>query len=119
MIATDVHRRFCLELAKQYPYYSDDLWLISRSHFTKWIRELWGGPPSMGSHRRHHSPQLRWIAPLFLPQPRSCALSWTIRFFHCYLDSYGFVNALTVLGRFQPTSGSYQFFCGLKALTKP
>ncbi len=29
MIATDVHRRFCLELAKQFPDYSDDLWGIT------------------------------------------------------------------------------------------
>ena len=25
-IATDVHRRFCLELARQFPDYGDDLW---------------------------------------------------------------------------------------------
>src|SRR3984885_4514325 len=31
VLATDVHRRFCLGLAKQFPDYSDDLWGITAS----------------------------------------------------------------------------------------
>ena len=46
-IATDVHRRFCLELAKQFPDYSDDLWGITASDSQKGY-VVWGGPPAMG-----------------------------------------------------------------------
>ena len=46
-IATDVHRRFCLELAGQFPSYSDDLWGITASDSQKGY-VVWGGPPAMG-----------------------------------------------------------------------
>ena len=46
-IATDVHRRFCLELVKQYPHFSDDLWGITASD-SKNGYVVWGGPPEMG-----------------------------------------------------------------------
>jgi hypothetical protein len=46
-IATDVHRRFCIELNKQFPNYSDDLWGISASDSEKGY-VIWGGPPAMG-----------------------------------------------------------------------
>ena len=44
IIATDVHRRFCLELEKQFPVYSDDLWGITASDSQKGY-VVWGGPP--------------------------------------------------------------------------
>jgi hypothetical protein len=47
VIATDVHRRFCLSLAKTFPDYSDDLWGITASDSDKGY-EIWGGPPSTG-----------------------------------------------------------------------
>ena len=47
VIATDVHRRFCLELAKQFPDYSDDLWGITSSDSQKGY-VVWGGPPAIG-----------------------------------------------------------------------
>ena len=47
IVATDVHRRFCLDLAKQFPDYSDDLWGISASD-SKHGYVVWGGPPSTG-----------------------------------------------------------------------
>ena len=46
-IATDVHRRFCLALAKQFPDYSDDLWGITASDSQNGY-VVWGGPPAMG-----------------------------------------------------------------------
>ena len=46
-IATDVHRRFCLELARQFPSYSDDLWGITASDSQKGY-VVWGGPPAIG-----------------------------------------------------------------------
>ncbi len=47
VIATDVHRRFCLELARQFPDYSDDLWGITASDSQKGY-VIWGGPPATG-----------------------------------------------------------------------
>ncbi len=46
-IATEVHRRFCIELAKRFPDYSDDLWGITASD-SKNGYVTWGGPPSIG-----------------------------------------------------------------------
>jgi hypothetical protein len=46
-IATDVHRRFCIELAKQFPDYTDDLWGITASD-SEHGYVAWGGPPEMG-----------------------------------------------------------------------
>jgi hypothetical protein len=46
-IATDVHRRFCLELGSRFPDYTDDLWGITASDSEKGY-VIWGGPPAMG-----------------------------------------------------------------------
>jgi hypothetical protein len=47
VIATDVHRRFCLDLSKTFPDYSDDLWGITASDSEKGY-QVWGGPPLTG-----------------------------------------------------------------------
>ena len=47
ILATDVHRRFCLDLSKQFPDYSDDLWGITASDSAKGYA-VWGGPPATG-----------------------------------------------------------------------
>jgi hypothetical protein len=47
IIATDVHRRFCLNLANRFPDYSDDLWGITASDSARGY-VVWGGPPSTG-----------------------------------------------------------------------
>ena len=46
-IATEAHRRFCLELAKQFPDYSEDLWGITSSDSAHGYVN-WGGPPEVG-----------------------------------------------------------------------
>src|SRR5487761_1773799 len=46
-IATDVHRRFCIELGKIFPDYTNDLWGITASDSQKGY-VVWGGPPAMG-----------------------------------------------------------------------
>jgi hypothetical protein len=48
ILATDAHRHFCLELAKQFPDYSDDLWGITASD-SQMGYVIWGGPPMMGA----------------------------------------------------------------------
>lgn len=47
VIATDVHRRFCIDLAAQFPDYSDDLWGITASDSPNGY-VVWGGPPLTG-----------------------------------------------------------------------
>jgi hypothetical protein len=45
--ATEVHRRFCLDLATQFPDYTDDLWGITASDSARGY-VVWGGPPATG-----------------------------------------------------------------------
>lgn len=47
MLATDAHRRFCLDLSTQFPDYSNDLWGITASDSRKGY-VAWGGPPETG-----------------------------------------------------------------------
>ena len=46
-IATDVHRRFCVELNPQFVDYSDALWGITASDSIRGY-VVWGGPPALG-----------------------------------------------------------------------
>jgi len=45
--ATKVHKRWCLQMAGQFPDYSEDLWGISASDSAHGY-VAWGGPPLMG-----------------------------------------------------------------------
>ena len=47
ILATEAHRLFCLDLSKQFPDYSDDLWGITASDSPKGY-VAWGGPPEIG-----------------------------------------------------------------------
>jgi len=47
VIATKAHKLWCLELAKQFPDYSEDLWGITASDSAHGY-VAWGGPPPMG-----------------------------------------------------------------------
>jgi hypothetical protein len=47
IIATEVHRRFCIELAKEFPDYSENLWGITASD-SQHGYVAWGGPPAVG-----------------------------------------------------------------------
>jgi hypothetical protein len=47
ILATEAHRRFCLNLAKEFPDYGDDLWGITASDSQK-SYTVWGGPPKSG-----------------------------------------------------------------------
>ena len=47
MIATKVHKLWCLELARDFPDYSEDLWGVTASDSPRGYA-VWGGPPAMG-----------------------------------------------------------------------
>ena len=81
MIATDVHRRFCLELAKQFPDYSDDLWGITASDSQKGY-VMWGGPPAIGPIDGTVVPSASAGSLPFLPQP-------VMRVLHNIKNHYG------------------------------
>jgi hypothetical protein len=47
VIATKVHKLWCMELAKRFPDYGENLWGITASDSAKGYT-AWGGPPEMG-----------------------------------------------------------------------
>ena len=46
-VATKVHKLWCLELSREFPDYSEDLWGITSSDSARGYA-VWGGPPAMG-----------------------------------------------------------------------
>ena len=47
IVATKIHKMWCIELAVRFPDYSEDLWGISASD-SEHGYAVWGGPPAMG-----------------------------------------------------------------------
>ena len=95
--ATDVHRRFCVELGKQFPDYSDDLWGItaSDSEYNGYI--IWGGPPATGPIDGTIVPSAAGGSLPFLP-PAAMRVLKTIRnHYPNAWNQYGFVNAFNPL----------------------
>jgi hypothetical protein len=99
-IATDVHRRFCLELNVRFSDYSNALWGITASDSQQGY-VVWGGPPAMGPIDGTIVPSAAGGSLPFLP-------SATIRVLRTIHDHYpgarcryGFVDA------FNPLTGWY------------
>jgi hypothetical protein len=91
-IATDVHRRFCLALAKQFPDYSDDLWGITASDSDKGY-VIWGGPPTIGPIDGTVVPSAAGGSLPFLVQPTIRVLRTIKNKYSGAWSRYGFVNA--------------------------
>lgn len=91
--ATEVHRRFCLELASRYPHFSDDLWGITASD-SKNGYVVWGGPPEMGPIDGTVVPSAAGGSLPFLPRETLRVLK-TIknRYGSRAWSRYGFINA--------------------------
>jgi hypothetical protein len=81
IIATGVHRQFCLDLASQFPDYTEDLWGITASDSAKGY-EVWGGPPATGAIDGTVVPCAAGGSLPFLPQE-------TIRVLRTIRDRYG------------------------------
>jgi hypothetical protein len=94
--ATDAHRRFCLELAKQFPDYSDDLWGITASDSQKGY-VIWGGPPAIGPIDGTVVPSASAGSLPFLPQPVMRVLRNIRDHYGQAWSKYGFVNAFNPL----------------------
>jgi len=94
--ATDAHRHFCLELSKQFPDYSDDLWGITASDSQNGY-VIWGGPPSMGPIDGTVVPSASAGSLPFLPQAVMRVLRNIKDHYGNAWCRYGFVNAFNPL----------------------
>jgi hypothetical protein len=95
-IATDVHRRFCLELSKQFPNYGEHLWGITASDSqTGYV--VWGGPPAVGPIDGTVVPSASAGSLPFLPQPIMLVLRTIKDRYGAGWSKYGFVNAFNPL----------------------
>ncbi len=103
IIATEVHRRFCLELAKQFPDYSEDLWGITASDSQKGYM-VWGGPPLTGPIDGTVVPSAAGGSLPFLPQ-RCIRVLRTMkdRYGAGAWSRYGLVNAFNPLTKWYDT----------------
>ena len=102
MLATDAHRHFCLELAKQFPDYSDDLWGISASDSQKGY-VIWGGPPTMGPIDGTIVPSASAGSLPFMTQPVMRVLRNIKDRYGRAWGRYGFVNAFNPLKNWYDT----------------
>lgn len=96
VIATDVHRRFCIELAGQFPDYSDDLWGITASD-SQFGYVIWGGPPATGPIDGTVVPSAPAGSVPFLPEQTMRVLRNIRARYPQAWCKYGFVNAFNPL----------------------
>jgi hypothetical protein len=92
VVATDVHRRFCISLNKEFPDYSDDLWGITASDSeTGYV--VWGGPPAMGPIDGSVVPAATGGSLPFLPDATLRVLKNIKAHYPQAWSRYGFVDA--------------------------
>ncbi len=103
MTATEVHRRFCLELSKRFPDYSDDLWGITASD-SQYGYVAWGGPPEMGPIDGTVVPSASAGSLPFMPEATLRVLrNIKKRYGDRTWTKYGFVNAFNPLTNWYDT----------------
>jgi hypothetical protein len=96
-VATDVHRRFCIDLAGEFPDYSDDLWGITASDSVRGYA-AWGGPPSVGPIDGTVVPCAAGGSLPFLKEPAMRVLrNMRSRYANGAWSQYGFVDAFNPL----------------------
>jgi hypothetical protein len=102
-VATEVHRRFCLELHKQFPDYTDDLWGITASDSANKTYVVWGGPPEVGPIDGTVVPSATGGSLPFLPEPTLRVLKNMRNHYGSAWSKYGFVNAFNPLTNWYDT----------------
>jgi hypothetical protein len=100
IIATDVHRRFCVELNSQFSDYSNALWGITASDSERGY-VVWGGPPAMGPIDGTVVPAAPGGSLPFLPAETMRVLRTIKEHYPEAWSRYGFVDA------FNPLTGWY------------
>jgi hypothetical protein len=94
--ATEVHRRFCIELGKQFPTYNEDLWGITASDSEKGY-VVWGGPPAVGPIDGTVVPAAAGGSLPFVPQEAVRVMRTIRQRYPKAWSSYGFVDAFNPL----------------------
>jgi hypothetical protein len=102
IVATEVHRQFCIELGKQFPDYSDDLWGITASDSSNGY-VIWGGPPAIGPIDGTVATSAAGGSLPFLPQPVMRVLHNIRTRYPAAWSKYGFVNAFNPLTNWYDT----------------
>ena len=103
ILATAAHRLFCLELAKQFPDYSDELWGITASD-SEHGYVVWGGPPGMGPIDGTVVPCAPGGSLPFLPDATLRVLkNIKQRFGELAWCRYGFIDALNPVKKWYDT----------------
>jgi hypothetical protein len=92
VIATDVHRRFCVQLNEQFPDYSNALWGITASDSENGY-VIWGGPPAMGPIDGTVVPAATGGSLPFLPNATMRVLRTIHDHYPDAWSRYGFVDA--------------------------
>jgi hypothetical protein len=100
--ATEVHRRFCIELGKQFSDYSEDLWGISASD-SQHGYVAWGGPPAMGPIDGSVVPGAAGGSLPFAPAHTMRVLKTIRNRYPSAWTKYGFVNAFNPLKNWYDT----------------
>src|SRR3984957_8388737 len=101
-LATEAHRRFCVELGKQFPDYNDDLWGITASDSQKGY-VIWGGPPMMGPIDGTVTPSASAGSLPFVPEAVLRVLRNIRDHYGKAWCRYGFVNAFNPLKNWYDT----------------
>jgi hypothetical protein len=96
VIATKVHRRFCLEMNVQFPDYSNALWGITASDSPRGY-VAWGGPPATGPIDGTIVPSAAGGSLPFLPQACLRVQQTIHDHYPNAWSRYGFVNAFNPL----------------------
>jgi hypothetical protein len=102
VIATDAHRKFCIELGSQFSSYSEDLWGITASDSERGY-VIWGGPPATGPIDGSVVPSAAAGSLPFLPDPTLRVLRNIRERYDRAWSRYGFVNAFNPLKNWYDT----------------
>jgi hypothetical protein len=100
--ATRVHRRFCMELHRQFPDYGADLWGITASDSPNGY-VVWGGPPATGPIDGTVAPHAAGGSLPFLPQETMQVLRTIRTRYPQAWSCYGFVDGLNPLKNWYDT----------------
>lgn len=97
VLATEAHRRFCMDLSKEFPDYGPNLWGITASD-SEHGYQVWGGPPPTGPIDGTVVPCASAGSLPFLPQPAMRVLrNIQFRYGPGTWSRYGFVDAFNPL----------------------
>ena len=102
IMATEVHRRFCIELGKNFSDYNADLWGITASDSANGY-VIWGGPPATGPIDGTVSPAAAGGSLPFLPAETMRVLRTIHDRYPSAISCYGFVDAFNPLRNWYDT----------------